>query len=150
MLRKSSLMPALPELMPVPGQKHRWRNQNCLGMKEGLKPSLASGGEEKEECPKTNTAPSSGFPALASQLQLPVPVSRGDRHQLRGPRAIPISESIPVFPREKAPVSPPGILGRLPEVGKSGAWSGSARGAGTERSVTVRGSLRSNLFRDKS
>lgn len=61
-----------------------------------------------------------------------------------------IPKSIPVFPREKAAVSPPGLLGRLPEVGKSGARSGRAGGAGTERSVTVRGSLRSNLFRDKS
>lgn len=41
-LRKPSSVPALPGVMPVPVQKHRWRNQNCLGMKEGLKPSLES------------------------------------------------------------------------------------------------------------
>lgn len=87
------------------------------------------------------------WPASSSS---PFPVSLGTGIGCEAPMPSPVSESIPVFPREKAAVSPPGILGRLPEVGKSGAWSGSAGGAGTERSVTVRGSLRSNLFRDKS
>lgn len=121
-------------------------------MKEGLKSSLESGGEKKKEeflknqhSPKLwNPCP--GQPAPAPHSLCP----EGTDISSETPVPSPISESILVFPREKAPVSPPGIFGRLPEVGKSGARSGSAGGAGTERSVTVRGSLRSNLFRDKS
>lgn len=133
MLRKSSLVPARPELMPVPGQKHRWKNQNCLGMKEGLKPSLASGGEEKEECPKTTTAPSSGFPALASQLQLPVPCVPGGQASAPRPPCHPHLRIHPCFSKGESSSESPrdpwpaargweiGSLVRLCQRGRHGA-----------------------------
>lgn len=136
MLRKSSLVPTLPEVMPRPGQKTQMEEPKLPGdEREGFKPSLESGGEEKEECPKKQQS------ALPCQLQLLEGTDTSPEPRVPSP----ISKSIPALPKEKSAAIPARILGRLPAVGKSGAWSCPARGAGTESSVTVRG-----IFAEKS
>lgn len=99
-----------------------------------------------------NMTPSSGLPG--SQPQLPSALHpRGDRHWLQGPHITSLQIHPSFSKREMSNESPWAALAACPSsprLGNRQPHQGSAGEAGTERSVTVRGSFRSNLFRDKS